>query len=301
MRPFRKGVLGQRSATARRVETDRKRTASTLSGWPYTAPAKNGLDQHLAPGAATPVHVGVAPVTHAARQRVHLDGNGWAETPAESHFPVSGGPSTSAEAESRPPDRWASSSTGSFLLGRYLYQDVLASVTRGSSQLSNVGQDGIVVEGLGNLRRRTAVVRNCEDDDVIENTAEAYRQAASIYLTRVAYRTGASPEHVDACLRLLASIPATSSMASAHVWSIWTVWPIWTAGCEAVDEHHRHLVRSRFDEMHHLRMLPSLRRVRSDIEDIRSAKDAQRASTVKGGIDCIEAIWKHRQRTADLF
>lgn len=236
----------------------------------------------------------------------------------------------SAVVRTRPVGRWAATPTGSFLLGVYLYQDVLASVTRGTRPLFDLDQDSVMVEGLGSLARLTAVVRvvghissmHCMDfdtsrvyaahlktmldslepqppiDDGTEDgaalTAEAYRQAAYIYLGRVAYNVE-SPDRVGVCLALLGRVPATSSVVSAHVW------PIWTAGCEAVDARNRQLVRDRLDEMHRLRRLPSLHRLRCDVEDIWRVKDAQRASTGKDGVDCIKAIWKRRQRTADLI
>lgn len=230
----------------------------------------------------------------------------------------------------RYPGRWSASTTGTFLLGVYLYQDVLASVTKGSSPLLDL-EEGIMVEGLGSLSRLTAVVRvvghisrmrdmdeaarldygalmheiissleepdSCQDD--IGQTAEAYRHAAFIYLYRVAYNIGAphrlTLHHVVECLRLLSQVPTTSTMLSAHVW------PVWTAGCESIDETHREFVRTRLDEMYQLRKLPSLQRVRYDMEDVWRVKDAQRESTGTDGIDCIKAILQKRQRTADLI
>ena len=131
----------------------------------------------------------------------------------------------------------------------------------------------------------------------INLTAEAYRQAAFIYLYRVWIDVGApnptTVKHVEECLACIKQVPPDSPLASSHTW------PLFTAGCETFDEMQRQFVRGRFLSMYESRKFPSLKRVLRDVEDVWDAKDAEQ---VMGGmkLDCIQVILQRRGREVDL-
>lgn len=131
----------------------------------------------------------------------------------------------------------------------------------------------------------------------INLTAEAYRQAAFIYLYRVWIDVGApnptTVRHVEECLACIKQVPLDSPLASSHTW------PLFTAGCETFDETQRQFVRNRFLSMYESRRFPSLKRVLRDVEDVWDAKDAEQ---IMGGmkLDCIQVILRRRGREVDL-
>lgn len=135
-------------------------------------------------------------------------------------------------------------------------------------------------------------------DSDIHHTVQAYKHAAFIYLYRVWCNVGAphplTLRHAGRCLAHLGRVQLSSALLSAHVW------PLWTAGCETIDAEQRRAVGRRVDAMYEVRHLPSLRRIRQDIEEVWSIKDHRRTSTGVDNVDCIKAILRSRQREADL-
>lgn len=146
-----------------------------------------------------------------------------------------------------------------------------------------------------NIRTGTGIAVT-EDD--INHTIQAYKHAAFIYLYRVWFNVGAphplTLKHARSSLRHLGAVGLSSPLLSAHVW------PLWTAGCETIDADERRFVSDRVDAMYGVRHLPSLRRIRLDIEEVWKIKDDQRSSTGVDNVDCIKVILKNRQREADL-
>ena len=132
----------------------------------------------------------------------------------------------------------------------------------------------------------------------IDHTIQAYKHAAFIYLYRVWFNVGAphplTLKHAQSSLRHLSAVGLSSPLLSAHVW------PLWTAGCETIDADQRRSVCERVDAMYGVRHLPSLRRIRLDIEEVWKIKDDQRSSTGVDNVDCIKVILKNRQREADI-
>ncbi|KAI1774447.1 fungal-specific transcription factor domain-containing protein [Hypoxylon cercidicola] len=219
-------------------------------------------------------------------------------------------------------------SSASFLLSLCSYHDILASVSRGVSPVFEF--DGkFPIEGIESMKELTSVLRivgeisrmrgEGREDDAqgraveealnalgqsdntpgdVAYTVQAYKDAAFIYLNRV-WRNQGSPhpsalKHARCCLTKLAFVPVTSPLVSAQVW------PLWTAGCESIDEDQRQFVRDRIDAMYEARHLPSLRRIKQDIEDVWKIKDEQRSLTGVDNVDCIKAILRNRQREADI-
>lgn len=228
---------------------------------------------------------------------------------------------------------WAGSSA-QFLLGVSFYHDVLSSVSRGSTPLLDLG-GSVPSEGLPCMQELASVLglvgtisrmqgqapeldrsqahaveealeasMGTADDgdgaglDDIGHTTRAYRHAAFIYLYRVWLSSGAphpsTAGHAERCLYHLSRVPITSPLASAHAW------PLWTAGCESVDGRARGFVRERLDAMFSVRHLPSLRRMKDDMEEVWLTKDAQRSLTGMDDVDCVRFILENRQREADL-
>lgn len=146
---------------------------------------------------------------------------------------------------------------------------------------------------------------DCELDDV-GHTTRAYQHAAFIYLYRVVASRPATTipetlphqqmilEHARRCLFHLAQVPVASPLVSAHTW------PLWTAACESVDEVSRLFARARLDAMFAARCLPSLRRLKQDVEEVWRIKDAQRGLLGEDNVDCVKFILQSRQREADL-
>jgi hypothetical protein len=135
----------------------------------------------------------------------------------------------------------------------------------------------------------------------IASTAEAYRNAAFIYLYRTWLDIGApnpiSIEHITQCLAHLRKIDVRSPLTASHMW------PLFTAGCEAIDSQQRQFVRDRFEEMYQVKHFPSLRRVMRDIEHVWAAKDMEQQMKGQDGmakVDCIQVILKRRGREVDL-
>ena len=132
----------------------------------------------------------------------------------------------------------------------------------------------------------------------IDHTIQAYKHAAFIYLYRVWFNVGAphplTLKHAQSSLRHLNAVALSSPLLSAHVW------PLWTAGCETIDAEQRRSVCERVDAMYGVRHLPSLRRIRLDIEEVWKIKDDQRSSTGVDNVDCIKAILENRKREADI-
>lgn len=225
-------------------------------------------------------------------------------------------------------DTWNSSSA-SFLLSLCSYHDILASVSRGASPVFEF--DGkFPIEGIDSMKELTSVLRivghisrmrdqGLEDLDTqgraveeainslgqsvitsvdVAHTLEAYKDAAFIYLYRVWRNQGAphpsALKHARHCLTQLAFVPVTSPLVSAQVW------PLWTAGCESIDDDQRQFVRDRIDAMYEVRHLPSLRRIKQDIEEVWKIKDEQRSLIGVDNVDCIKAILRTRQREADI-
>ncbi|OTB02557.1 hypothetical protein M426DRAFT_62029 [Hypoxylon sp. CI-4A] len=198
------------------------------------------------------------------------------------------------------------SSSASFLLSLYSYHDILASVSRGTSPVFEF--DGkFPIEGMDSMRELTAALRvtmldaldqsdNTQGD--IGHTVQAYRHASFIYLNRVWRNQGAphpvTSMHAQKCLSHLCLVPVSSPLVSAQVW------PLWTAGCESIDPEQRQLVRDRVDAMYEARHLPSLRRIKLDIEEVWKIKDEQRNLIGIDKVDCIKVILRNRHREADL-
>ncbi|OTA52449.1 hypothetical protein K449DRAFT_440735 [Hypoxylon sp. EC38] len=220
-------------------------------------------------------------------------------------------------------------SSTSFLLGLCSYHDILASVSRGTSPVFEFN-GRFPIEGMESMKELTSVLRivgrisgmrgRCREDldvqgyavesslnaldqsdDVmsdVEHTVQAYIHAAFIYLHRVWHNEGAphfsAMKHARSCLTHLSLVPVDSPLVSAQVW------PLWTAGCESIDQDQRQFVRVRADSMYEARHLPSLRRIKQDIEEVWKIKDEQRNLIGVDNVDCIKAILRTRQREADL-
>ncbi|KAI0378503.1 fungal-specific transcription factor domain-containing protein [Hypomontagnella monticulosa] len=220
-------------------------------------------------------------------------------------------------------------SQGSFLLSLCSYHDILASVSRGTSPVLDFHGE-FPIEGMESMKELTSVLRivgqisrmRGQDQDDLEvqgytvmeilnaldlsddatgdvgYTVQAYKHAAFIYLYRVWHNRGAphlsASEHARSCLAYLSRVPVNSPLVSAQVW------PLWTAGCESIDSDQRQLVRDRIDAMYEARHLPSLRRIKQDIEEVWKIKDEQRKLIGVDNVDCIKAILRSRQREADL-
>lgn len=224
------------------------------------------------------------------------------------------------------PSNWTSSSA-QFLLSLCFYHDVMSSISRTSKPLLSM-TNVAPLEGLQSLQKLTsllsvvstissmqgqdgeahrrrgfAIRQSLEDtsiapdgDQDIENTIQAYKHAAIVYLYRV-WSDGTTPPkpfHAEQCIRYLTKVPVTSSFVSAHAW------PLWTAGCESVDPQLRQMVLGRIKEMYQNRHLPSLRRVQQDMEEVWLAKDAQRLQFGTENVDCCKVILHNRHREADL-
>ncbi|OTA86142.1 hypothetical protein M434DRAFT_82335 [Hypoxylon sp. CO27-5] len=197
-------------------------------------------------------------------------------------------------------------SSTSFLLGLCSYHDILASVSRGTSPVFEFNGK-FPIEGMESMKELTSVLRIAslnaldQSDDVmsdVEHTVQAYIHAAFIYLHRVWHNEGAphfsAMKHTRSCLAHLSLVPVDSPLVSAQVW------PLWTAGCESTDQDQRQFVRVRVDSMYEARHLPSLRRIKQDIEEVWKIKDEQRNLIGVDNVDCIKAILRTRQREADL-
>jgi hypothetical protein len=138
-------------------------------------------------------------------------------------------------------------------------------------------------------------------DAAIDQTAEAYRHAAFIYLYRTWLGVGApnpiSVDHIQWCLACIAQVDVSSPLTSSHVW------PLFTAGCEVIDATQRQFVRHRFHDMYVSKRFPSWNRVMRDIEDVWAAKDLEEQMQGKDGmakVDCIQVILQRRGREVDL-
>lgn len=220
-------------------------------------------------------------------------------------------------------------SSTSFLLSLCSYHDILASVSRGTSPVFEFNGN-FPIEGMESMKELTSVLRivgqisrmrgqyredldaqgyaveaslNALDqsDDAmghVEHTVQAYIHAAFIYLYRVWHNEGAphlsALKHARSCLTHLGLVPINSPLVSAQVW------PLWTAGCESINQDQRQFVRDRVDSMYEARHLPSLRRIKQDIEEVWKIKDEQRNLIGIDNVDCIKAILRTRQREADL-
>lgn len=233
-------------------------------------------------------------------------------------------------AHSGGPASWTSPAAR-FLLSLCFYHDVMSSVSRAARPLLG-GSAGCVapLEDADSLARLTELVSvvgaisrmqgqsgqahqrrglairesllrpaPAAPDDDMENTIQAYRHAAVIYLYRV-WDDDASalpppkPAHARECIRHLLRVPVSSPSASAHAW------PLWTAGCESVDPEPRGLVLDRLREMYESRRLPSLLRAREDMREVWAAKDAAREEFGTEDVDCCKVILHNRHREADL-
>ncbi|KAK1990329.1 hypothetical protein LX36DRAFT_620908 [Colletotrichum falcatum] len=227
------------------------------------------------------------------------------------------------------PGGWTGSSAR-FLLSLCFYHDVMSSISRTSPPLLSMTDDVAPLEGLPAFATLTAVVSVVSTisrmqgqsgdahqrrglairetleafsvapggggDPDMDNTVQAYRHAALVYLYRV-WSDGAPPPkpfHAGRCLHHLLQVPVTSSFVSAHAW------PLWTAGCESVDPGHRLLALERLKTMYQSRHLPSLRRAQEDMQEVWRAKDAQRLQFGTEDVDCCEVILLKRHREADL-
>ncbi|KAI1653991.1 fungal-specific transcription factor domain-containing protein [Daldinia decipiens] len=224
--------------------------------------------------------------------------------------------------------KW-NSSRASFLLSLCSYHDILASVSRGKSPVFEFDGE-FPIEGMESMKGLTSVLRivgqisRMRDQDAkhldawgcviegilnslhqsdgtmgdVEHTVQAYRYAAYIYLYRVWHNKGAPDpsalKYTRSCLAHLNLVAVGSPLVSAQVW------PLWTAGCESIDVDQRQFVRDRIDAMYEARHLPSLRRIKQDIEDVWNIKDEQRNLIGVDNVDCIKAILRSRQREADL-
>lgn len=226
------------------------------------------------------------------------------------------------------PAAWTGSSA-QFLLSLGFYHDVLSSISRAASPLLDL-HDAIPIEGQASMEGLASVLQlvglisrmrgqsqevhdaqgymisealqiigdSEEPSGDVGHTTQAYKHAAFIYLNRV-WRNEGAPHpsnlaHVERCLFHLSQVPITSPLVSGHSW------PLWTAGCEAIDLQQRQFVRDRVDAMFQVRHLPSLRRVKTDIEDVWAFKDTQRSLSGVDNIDCIKAILRSRRREADI-
>ncbi|TDZ61791.1 putative transcriptional regulatory protein [Colletotrichum trifolii] len=230
---------------------------------------------------------------------------------------------------------WATGcSRARFLLSLCFHHDVMSSVSRAARPLLSMADDAAPppLEGLDSLGKLTALVSvvgaistmqgrsgeahrqrgwrikeklsGVEVDPAgeadIENTIQAYKHAAMVYLYRV-WDEGTPPPppppkayHAGRCVDYLLRVPVTSSFVSAHAW------PLWTGGCESVDARPRQLVRQRLQQMYEHRHLPSLKRVQQDMEDVWRAKDSQRLRYGTENVDCCKVILYSRKREADL-
>ncbi|KAI0100448.1 fungal-specific transcription factor domain-containing protein [Hypoxylon sp. NC0597] len=197
-------------------------------------------------------------------------------------------------------------SSTSFLLSLCSYHDILASVSRGTSPVFEFNGN-FPIEGMESMKELTSVLRIAslnaldQSDDAmghVEHTVQAYIHAAFIYLYRVWHNEGAphlsALKHARSCLTHLGHVPINSPLVSAQVW------PLWTAGCESINQDQRQFVRDRVDSMYEARHLPSLRRIKQDIEEVWKIKDEQRNLIGVDNVDCIKAILRTRQREADL-
>ncbi|KAJ5606032.1 hypothetical protein N7510_008813 [Penicillium lagena] len=135
----------------------------------------------------------------------------------------------------------------------------------------------------------------------IEYTAQAYRHAALVYLYRVWHNVGAphptTLDHVHHCLSFLSQVPTASPLVSAHTW------PLFTAGCESILPAQRQFVRSRLDDMFVARRFPSLKNLKSDIENVWRRKDAAHETSGLDGmsrVDCIQVLLQGHGREANL-
>ncbi|KAH9996745.1 fungal-specific transcription factor domain-containing protein [Xylariaceae sp. FL0662B] len=221
------------------------------------------------------------------------------------------------------------SSSATFLLSLCFYHDILASVSRGARPVLEF-HHGVPIEGTESMTELTSVLQivgqisrmQGQDGGAldaqgwaieealaaldsshhatgdVEHTVQAYTHAAFIYLYRVWRNLGAPHPsalmHARSCLDHLGSVPVTSPLASAQVW------PLWTAGCESIDPDQRQFVRDRIDAMYEARHLPSLRRIKQDIEEVWLIKDKQRNLIGIDNVDCIKVILRNRQREADI-
>jgi hypothetical protein len=156
-------------------------------------------------------------------------------------------------------------------------------------------------EATGRDIQQTLLSMNLQSGNIssdITLTAEAYRQAAFIYLYRTWLSIGSpnpiSMDHVTRCLSYIRLVSVTSTLTSAHVW------PLFTAGCEAIDATQREFVCSRFEEMHTEKKFPSLKRVLRDVQDVWIAKDAEVGLEGREKVDCIQVILRRRGREVDL-
>ncbi|KAK2053311.1 hypothetical protein LY76DRAFT_524866 [Colletotrichum caudatum] len=221
---------------------------------------------------------------------------------------------------------WTGSSAR-FLLSICFYHDVMSSISRASRPLLSM-TNVAPLEGLQSLatltslvsivstiskmqgqsgeahQRRGLAIRETlegfpiavDGDPAIENTIQAYRHAALVYLCRV-WSNGESPPkpfYAARCLHYLLQVPVTSSFVSAHAW------PLWTAGCESVDPGQRQIVLERLRAMYQNRHLPSLKRAQEDMEEVWRAKDSQRLQFGTENVDCCKVILYKRHREADL-
>ncbi|CAL5874768.1 uncharacterized protein PFLUO_LOCUS9070 [Penicillium psychrofluorescens] len=135
----------------------------------------------------------------------------------------------------------------------------------------------------------------------IEYTAQAYRHAALVYLYRVWHNVGAphptTLDHVHQCLSFLSRVPTESPLVSIHTW------PLFTAGCESILPAQRQFVRSRLDDMFVARRFPSLKNLKSDIENVWRRKDAAHEMSGLAGmsrVDCIQVLLHGHGREANL-
>ncbi|KAJ0365644.1 hypothetical protein COL26b_011980 [Colletotrichum chrysophilum] len=203
------------------------------------------------------------------------------------------------------PSNWTSSTKPLLSMTNVAPLEGLHSLEKLTSLLSIVGtiskmqgQSGEAHQRRGfNIRKNLLSMDSSTDGDQdIENTIQAYRHAAIVYLYRV-WDDGTEPPkpfHAEQCIHHLLKVPITSSFCSAHAW------PLWTAGCESVDPQNRQLVLGRIKEMYESRRLPSLVRVQQDMEEVWVAKDAQRMQFGTENVDCCKMILDNRHREADL-
>ncbi|RYO80789.1 hypothetical protein DL766_002665 [Monosporascus sp. MC13-8B] len=164
------------------------------------------------------------------------------------------------------------------------------------SRMQGEGESDPVAEGFSIQETLYALGESADGD--IEHTVQAYKHAAFIYLYRVWCNVGApnplTLKHAASCLYHLSQVKLSSPLLSGHVW------PLWTAGCETIDGQLRQFVCDRVDAMYAVRHLPSLQRIRQDIEEVWKCKDYSRNSTGVDNVDCIKVILRNRQREADL-
>lgn len=223
-------------------------------------------------------------------------------------------------------DTW-NSSCASFLFSLCSYHDILSSVSRGTSPVFEFSSM-FPIEGMDSMKELTSALRIVgrisrmrgqspadldkwghsiekslnafpnEATGSLEHTVQAYKHAAFIYLYRVWHNQGAPDpsalRHAHSCLTHLGNVPVYAPLVSAQVW------PLWTAGCESIENGQRQFVRDRIDAMYEARHLPSLRRIKQDIEEVWKIKDEQRNLIGVDKVDCIKAILRARQREADI-